>query len=184
MEFILQPKHANPLSPFQSWMQNGASKKTSRKYPSWSSTLTRGDGGFNLCSSGCNIYSGYSCGVLIFFMSCVDACFHEHMRIVCKTRSPQAWICINNLYSHLLNLMLRPSGQPLCSCGDCHRATVSPNLRELWGRWESICCSWYSQRRAYWHHCVPCHNRELGSYQKVPRHVGLYTYARAFARIM
>jgi hypothetical protein len=52
------------------------------------------------------------------------------------------------------------SGQPWCSCGRTLLAKASPTLRENWKIWEFICWSWISENQAYWHFCVPCHNRE------------------------
>jgi len=52
------------------------------------------------------------------------------------------------------------SGQPLCSCGGTLLAKATPTLRENWKIWEFICWSWTSENQAYWHFCVPCHNRE------------------------
>ena len=52
------------------------------------------------------------------------------------------------------------SGQPLCSCGATLLAKATPTLRENWKIWEFICWSWTTENQAYWHFCVPCHNRE------------------------
>ena len=52
------------------------------------------------------------------------------------------------------------SGQPWCSCGRTLLANLSPSLRENWKIWEFTCWSWTSENQAYWHFCVPCHNRE------------------------
>ena len=35
-----------------------------------------------------------------------------------------------------------------------------PQLYRNWKIWEFICWSWTSENQAYWHFCVPCHNRE------------------------
>ena len=56
--------------------------------------------------------------------------------------------------------LLSVSGQPGCpGCGSKRLlATLSERLRGEWKRYECISWSWHSERQAYWHFCVDCHN--------------------------
>ena len=61
------------------------------------------------------------------------------------------------------------SGRPRCPGCNYPRglSTLSAGLRgELWRLYECVVWSWFSDRQAYWHLCVPCHNFVL---EHIPR---------------
>ena len=64
-------------------------------------------------------------------------------------------------YAFLMAARVISSVQPRCPGCSGRRglAILSQELRSQWERFETICWSWRSDRQAYWHLCVPCHNQ-------------------------